>query len=90
MQRPSSDTGARPKRMLTQRYAVHCVPRAFDTTVFVSLMEGPLHSVTFSVADLSPRINGKLFEGEWVKGLLEGLSRPEGRYILGQLTYLGI
>lgn len=46
--------------MLIQRYGVHCVPRAFDTTVFVSLMdsvEGPLDSATPSVADLSPSLS---------------------------------
>ena len=80
MQPPSSDTEARPKCMLIQRYGVHYVPRAFDTTVFVSLMdsvEWPLNPVTCSVADLSPRLNSRLFEEEWVKALLAGLSRPE-------------
>ena len=85
MQPPSSDTEARSKRMLTQRYRVHCVPKAFDTMVFVSLMdfvEGPLHSATSSVADLSPSLNSRLFEGGWLEKLLAGLSPPEygGRY----------
>ena len=56
MQPPSSDTEARSKCMLTQRYGVHCVPKVFDTTVFVLPMdpvEGPLHSMTLNVADLS-------------------------------------
>ena len=83
MQLPSSGPKARSERMLTQQYGVHCVPRAFDTTVFVSLMdsvERPLHSVTSSVADLSPPRNSRMFEGEWVEILLAGLSSLQSRF----------
>ena len=75
MQLPSSGTKARSEHMLTQQYGVRCVPRIFETTVFVSLMdsvEWPLHSVTSSVADLSPPLNSRVFEGEWVEILLAG------------------
>ena len=45
-------------------------------------VEGPLHSATSSVADLSPSLNSRSFEGRWLETLLAGLSRPEyeGRY----------
>ena len=82
MQPPSSGTEARSKHMLTQRYGVHYVPKVFDTRVFLLPMdpvEGPSQSTTVNVADPSPSVKSRLYEGGRAEVLSAGLSHPKYR-----------